>query len=184
MYQVFACQKQPFTKKILQFLCTYVRWAIPATPRMAKMNRNRNLCAPKLIGTHNWLTPWCCPMSDPSSSQYQQYTTSLILLYVHQDADAAATATAALPPLPLCCHAASVALPLPLLPSRCAVATSLALPPTLLLCLSCHLPAATYVPPLPRPCRAGTAALPPLTLPCCHHAATATLPLLPMRCHR
>ncbi len=66
---VFACQKQPFTKKILtQFLYTYVHWAIQATPRMAKKNGNRNLCAPKLIWTHNWLTPWCCPMSNPSSS--------------------------------------------------------------------------------------------------------------------
>jgi hypothetical protein len=52
-------------------------WAIPATLRMAKINRNRNLCAPKLNGTHNWLTPWCYLMSDPSSSQQQQYTTSL-----------------------------------------------------------------------------------------------------------
>ncbi len=48
-YRVFACQKQPFTKKILtQFLYTYVRWAIPATPRMAKMNGNRNHHLPKM----------------------------------------------------------------------------------------------------------------------------------------
>jgi hypothetical protein len=71
IYQVFACQKQPFNKKSLkQFLYTYVPWVVPATPRMAKMNGNRNHCAPKITGTHNWLTPWCFPMSDPSSSQY------------------------------------------------------------------------------------------------------------------
>jgi hypothetical protein len=69
IYQVFTCQKQLFTKKILkQFLFMYLRWVVPATPRMAKINGNRNLCAPKLIRTHSWLTPWCCPMSNPSSS--------------------------------------------------------------------------------------------------------------------
>ncbi len=83
IYQVFACQKQPFTKKILkQFLYKYVPWAIPATPRMAKMNGNRNLCAPKLIGTHSWLTPWCCPMSDPSSdvSRLERHRTNVLLV--------------------------------------------------------------------------------------------------------
>jgi hypothetical protein len=63
-------------KNLKQFLYTYVQWAIPATLTMAKK-------ALKLIGTYNWLTPWRCPMSDPSSTQLQQYTTSLILLYTH-----------------------------------------------------------------------------------------------------